>query len=232
MKKDEWRLLKKYTSHFIWKSCVCERELETEQNCNILTPTLMAISVVSFSFSRPAQPEAWGPLCWILAFSIASCHPWVSKLQTNWLPVFTELYNCSIAHSIFGMACMIVIKMVPDASLFMIRYGSRVKWVNPGKILGVVAIEKGAFGTPSMTVANFTFTLFWWYKHQVFLFKNVWSENLRNMIYRQTSLLLVSGFFIWIERHSDHALRWNWNDSLYMFCQGISLASKNIEECS
>ena len=30
---------------------VCERKLETEQNCNILTPTLMAISVVSFSFS-------------------------------------------------------------------------------------------------------------------------------------------------------------------------------------
>ena len=29
----------------------CERELETEQNCNILTPTHMAISVVSFSFS-------------------------------------------------------------------------------------------------------------------------------------------------------------------------------------
>ena len=41
--------------------CVCERELETEQNCNILTPTLMAISVVSFSFSRVAQPEARGP---------------------------------------------------------------------------------------------------------------------------------------------------------------------------
>ena len=34
------------------KGCVCERELEAEQNCNILTPTLMAISVVSFSFSR------------------------------------------------------------------------------------------------------------------------------------------------------------------------------------
>ena len=38
------------TSHFIWK-VVCERELEIEQNCNILTPTLMAISVVFFSFS-------------------------------------------------------------------------------------------------------------------------------------------------------------------------------------
>ena len=36
----------------------CERELETEHNCNILTPTLMAVNVVSFSFSRAAQPEA------------------------------------------------------------------------------------------------------------------------------------------------------------------------------
>ena len=55
----------------------CERELETEQNCNILTPTLIAIRVVSFSFSRAAQPEARGPggpaLCWMVAFSTASC---------------------------------------------------------------------------------------------------------------------------------------------------------------
>ena len=33
--------LEKYTSHFI-ERVVCERELETKQNCNILTPTLMA----------------------------------------------------------------------------------------------------------------------------------------------------------------------------------------------
>ena len=36
--------LEKYTSHFI-ERVVCERELETEQNCNILTPTLMAITM-------------------------------------------------------------------------------------------------------------------------------------------------------------------------------------------
>ena len=34
--------LEKYISHFI-ERVVCERELETEQNCNILTPSLMAI---------------------------------------------------------------------------------------------------------------------------------------------------------------------------------------------
>ena len=33
---------------------------EIEQNCNILTPTLMAISVVSFSFSKAAQPGGGG----------------------------------------------------------------------------------------------------------------------------------------------------------------------------
>ena len=41
------------------KGCVCESELETEQDCNILTP-LMAISFVSFSFSKGAQPETRG----------------------------------------------------------------------------------------------------------------------------------------------------------------------------
>ena len=39
-----------------------------------------------------------------------------------------------------------------------------IKWVNPGKgvapslHLGVVDIEKGAFGSPSTTIANFIFT--------------------------------------------------------------------------
>ena len=67
-----------FTSHFITrvrKGCVgfyCERELEIEHNCNILTPKLMAVNVVSFSFSRAAQPEAQSPLCWVMAFFIAS----------------------------------------------------------------------------------------------------------------------------------------------------------------
>ena len=35
--KDDEDFFKKYTSHFIARFA-CERELETEQNCNILTP--------------------------------------------------------------------------------------------------------------------------------------------------------------------------------------------------
>ena len=55
-------------------------------------------------------------------------------------------------------------KMVFDTNLLNTQYqGSRVKWRNPGN--GVVpsptpyevAIEKGAFGSPSTTVAKFTF---------------------------------------------------------------------------
>ena len=49
--------LKKKITLTLFESFVCEKELETEQNCNILSPTLMAISVVSFSFSRAAQPH-------------------------------------------------------------------------------------------------------------------------------------------------------------------------------
>ena len=99
--------------------------------------TLMAISVVSFSFSRAAQPGAqgpsslrndgflycnlslthlisssWvseGPLCWMVAFSTTSCLL-LLFFQLIWLPIYNELYNSSIAHAIFRMACLMVIK--------------------------------------------------------------------------------------------------------------------------
>ena len=65
-----------FTSHFIArvrKGCVgfyCERLLETEHNWNILTPKLWP-STLCPRFSD-AQPEPWGPLCWVLAFFTAS----------------------------------------------------------------------------------------------------------------------------------------------------------------
>ena len=66
-------------------------------------------------------PGAHSTGCWL---SLPHLVTNGSGLQTNWLPVFTELYNSSIAHSIsrpdwpsecvtsavFGMACLIVIK--------------------------------------------------------------------------------------------------------------------------
>ena len=58
--------------------------------------------------------------------------------------------------------------MPPCLTLSIIRYGSRVKWSNPGKgvahplHLGIVAIEKEAFGSPSTTVSNFILLLYTW----------------------------------------------------------------------
>ena len=50
-----------------------------------------------------------GPLRRAVAFSTSSCL-WLLWFPTRWIPVPTELYNSSIAHSIFGMACLIVIE--------------------------------------------------------------------------------------------------------------------------
>ena len=139
----------------------------------IYWPPLLWLSALCLSRSPGRlNRRPRGPLCWVRAFSTASCHQRVSKLHrgsrgpfllsggfpyhilspnrlisnssnlqlnrgsrgppppgggflyhiltpllwspTHWLPVFTELYNSSIAFSIalsiFGMARLIVIK--------------------------------------------------------------------------------------------------------------------------
>ena len=145
-KTDEWRLLYKnvYLSIYCkvrkgWVGFYCERELETEQNCNILTPTLMAVSVVSFSFSSAAQPEAQRPTaglgdsflyCILSATSLDPNSLGAPRVPSAWCglslatsyqqlisncltSVLTELYNSSMptqfAYSIFGMACSNII---------------------------------------------------------------------------------------------------------------------------
>ena len=123
---------------------MCVSELETEQNCNILTPTLLAITVFLSHSPRllnqgPGGPASLGhvpqcsifsptglisklinqgpegSLCWVLAFSTASClqliwspnwlieglrapsagcWPFLPHLVSNWLNFLcTELYN-------------------------------------------------------------------------------------------------------------------------------------------
>ena len=69
-KKDDRRLLYQYIYIPLtllkgfekgYSRFACERELETEQKLQYFDPTLMAVNVVSFSFSRAAQPEAQRP---------------------------------------------------------------------------------------------------------------------------------------------------------------------------
>ena len=52
----------------------CERELEIEHNCNILTPTLMAVNVVSFSFSwcSTGGPETHSAGWWLSLLHLIS----------------------------------------------------------------------------------------------------------------------------------------------------------------
>ena len=59
------------------KCCVgfyCERVLETEHNCNILSPTLMAVNVVSFSFSwcSTGGPGVHSAGCWLSLLHLIS----------------------------------------------------------------------------------------------------------------------------------------------------------------
>ena len=67
---------------------MCERELETEQNCNILTPTLLAITAFLSRYPGLLNggPGAHSVGCW---FSL-------THLITNWLNFLcTELYDSS-----------------------------------------------------------------------------------------------------------------------------------------
>ena len=52
----------------------CERELEIEHNCNILTPTFMAVNVVSFSFSwcSTGGPGVHSAGCWLSLLHLIS----------------------------------------------------------------------------------------------------------------------------------------------------------------
>ena len=65
--------LQKYTSHFIWKGCVCERVLETEQRLQYIDPPLLWPSALCLSCSpglltrRPG-----GPLCWLSLLHLVS----------------------------------------------------------------------------------------------------------------------------------------------------------------
>ena len=82
MKTDAGRLLYKNicTSHFIvrvrkgYSRFACERELETKQNWSILTPTLMAVNVVSFSFSwcSTGGPRVHSAGCWLSLLHLIS----------------------------------------------------------------------------------------------------------------------------------------------------------------
>ena len=81
-KDERHSLLEKYTSHFI-ERVVCERELETEQNCNILTPTLLAIAAFLFRSPGLLNREPGGPASLGAGFLYRILS--TTRLIPNWL---------------------------------------------------------------------------------------------------------------------------------------------------
>ena len=66
--------LKKYTSHFIWKFACVRGIWRPKRTAIYWTPTLMAISVVSFLVLLMLNQRPGGPaFCWVLAFSTTTC---------------------------------------------------------------------------------------------------------------------------------------------------------------
>ncbi len=83
-----WIIMTTQGSKGLLKVLLCERELETEQNCSILTPTVMAITAFRFRSPGLLNRRPGGPLCWVLVF--------YTTLISNWLNFLcTELYNSS-----------------------------------------------------------------------------------------------------------------------------------------
>ena len=92
--KTSKEFFKKIYLSLYLKVCVWDG-VGDRQNCNILTPTLVAISVVFLvllGWSTGGLGAQLSAECWLSLPHLLSNS---SGLQTNWLPVFTELYNSS-----------------------------------------------------------------------------------------------------------------------------------------
>ena len=72
-------VLRKIYLSLYWKGCVWEGVGDRTELQHI-DPNSIGHNRVSFPLSWAAQPGAWGPLCWVLAFPTASCH------QRVWSP--------------------------------------------------------------------------------------------------------------------------------------------------
>ena len=163
----------------LFERIVFERELETEQNCSILTPTLLAItaflsrspgllnwgpggldslghvpqsSILSLTRLIPNCNSSIGGLrahfagCWLSLLHLVST--W-SGLQTDWLPVFTEVYNSSTppsscgrhncTHSTYPRSRLYSAIPRPDSPVIYI--GVFPIW-QPGRVVGQYTTER------------------------------------------------------------------------------------------
>ena len=121
---------------------MCERELKTEQNCNILIPTLLAITAFLSRSSDAAQPGTWKLTLLGTGFLYRILSPTglVSKL-TDFLsspsyiivqrPPSCGRHNFALIQPVHGQAYNILIIPRPDAPViyidaFLILTGRRL----------------------------------------------------------------------------------------------------------
>ena len=100
MKTSDTVLLEKYTSHFIWKGCVWEGVGDRTELPHINHHSYghqCCVFLVLQGCSTGGPGAQLSAECWL---SLPHLVTNGSGLQTNWLPVFPELYDSSIAHSI------------------------------------------------------------------------------------------------------------------------------------
>ena len=83
-------VLKKIYISLYWKGCVWEGELETEQNCNILTLTLLAIT--AFLSCSPRLLN-WGP-------RLSGTYSSIQHILTNWSDLQTDWISCALSYII------------------------------------------------------------------------------------------------------------------------------------
>ena len=96
-----WTSLKKYTSHFIWKSCVWEGVGDRTELQHI-DPHSYGHQRCVFLVLQGCSTGGIGPTLLGADFLYRILSPTApnTKHSTAWLPVFTELYNRWIAYSI------------------------------------------------------------------------------------------------------------------------------------
>ena len=120
--KTSDRILRKIYLSLYFKGC--ERELETEQNCNILTPTLLAITAFLFRspglLNRgPGSPASLGAG---FLYRILSPNCLISKLI--WSPTLnflcTELYNSSTSTFFLWASQIVLIQPVHGQGYILI----------------------------------------------------------------------------------------------------------------
>ena len=106
-----------------------------------------------------------------------------------------------------SISCQVIVKtqkwylMPPCLALRIIRYVSRVKWSNLEKEvvssqhLGVVAIEKGSFGSPSTTVGQHHFFTMRYLILKFVLFSNIWLQSYYLYFQRFILIIFYSDFY-------------------------------------